>query len=73
MLLNMNLQPYVPQSLFRLDPSLLLAILVLNFLVINMQYDLMIVSNFLDTCIRNWMNLRDADNGKVLWQGSEDM
>lgn len=21
----------------------------------------------------NWMNLRDADSGKVLWQGSEDL
>ncbi|XP_031563717.1 retinal rod rhodopsin-sensitive cGMP 3',5'-cyclic phosphodiesterase subunit delta-like isoform X1 [Actinia tenebrosa] len=21
----------------------------------------------------NWMNLRDADNGKILWQGSEDL
>ncbi|XP_073248258.1 retinal rod rhodopsin-sensitive cGMP 3',5'-cyclic phosphodiesterase subunit delta-like [Porites lutea] len=21
----------------------------------------------------NWMNLRDADNGKVLWQGSDDL
>ncbi|XP_072560441.1 retinal rod rhodopsin-sensitive cGMP 3',5'-cyclic phosphodiesterase subunit delta isoform X1 [Paramormyrops kingsleyae] len=22
---------------------------------------------------RNWMNLRDADSGKVLWQGTEDL
>ena len=21
----------------------------------------------------NWMNLRDADTGKILWQGNEDM
>ena len=21
----------------------------------------------------NWMNLRDAENGKVLWQASEDL
>ncbi|KAK2551210.1 hypothetical protein P5673_027974 [Acropora cervicornis] len=21
---------------------------------------------------KNWMNLRDADSGKVLWQGSDD-
>nr|CCQ42795.1 retinal rod rhodopsin-sensitive cGMP 3',5'-cyclic phosphodiesterase subunit delta, GMP-PDE delta [Euperipatoides kanangrensis] len=21
----------------------------------------------------NWMNLRDADTGKILWQGSEDL
>ena len=21
----------------------------------------------------NWMNLRDAESGKVLWQGDEDM
>jgi len=21
----------------------------------------------------NWMNLRDAENGKILWQGSDDM
>jgi len=21
----------------------------------------------------NWMNLRDADNGKVLWQGNDDL
>lgn len=25
------------------------------------------------TVLRNWMNLRDADSGKVLWQGSEDL
>ena len=23
--------------------------------------------------IRNWMNLRDADSGKILWQGNEDL
>jgi len=23
--------------------------------------------------ISNWMNLRDADNGKILWQGNEDL
>lgn len=23
--------------------------------------------------LRNWMNLRDADNGKVLWQSNEDL
>ena len=22
---------------------------------------------------RNWMNLRDADSGKILWQSNEDM
>lgn len=22
---------------------------------------------------RNWMNLRDAETGKVLWQGTEDL
>lgn len=22
---------------------------------------------------RNWMNLRDAESGKVLWQGTEDL
>ena len=22
---------------------------------------------------RNWMNLRDADNGKILWQSNDDM
>jgi hypothetical protein len=21
----------------------------------------------------NWMNLRDADSGKILWQGSDDL
>ena len=21
----------------------------------------------------NWMNLRDADTGKILWQGNEDL
>lgn len=28
--------------------------------------------NKINLC-RNWMNLRDADTGKVLWQGNEDM
>lgn len=23
--------------------------------------------------IRNWMNLRDAETGKILWQGTEDL
>lgn len=23
--------------------------------------------------ISNWMNLRDADSGKILWQGNEDL
>lgn len=23
--------------------------------------------------VSNWMNLRDADNGKILWQGNEDL
>jgi len=23
--------------------------------------------------IRNWMNLRDADTGKILWQNNDDM
>ena len=22
---------------------------------------------------RNWMNLRDADTGKILWQSNEDL
>ncbi|OAD55359.1 Retinal rod rhodopsin-sensitive cGMP 3',5'-cyclic phosphodiesterase subunit delta [Eufriesea mexicana] len=25
------------------------------------------------TLYRNWMNLRDADSGKILWQGNEDL
>ncbi|KAK2168848.1 hypothetical protein NP493_1216g00047 [Ridgeia piscesae] len=25
------------------------------------------------TTYRNWMNLRDADSGKVLWQSNEDL
>uniref|UniRef100_A0A6I8SV90 Retinal rod rhodopsin-sensitive cGMP 3',5'-cyclic phosphodiesterase subunit delta n=1 Tax=Xenopus tropicalis TaxID=8364 RepID=A0A6I8SV90_XENTR len=30
--------------------------------------------NFLnDDIIRNWMNLRDAETGKILWQGTEDL
>lgn len=27
----------------------------------------------LNLCVRNWMNLRDAESGKVLWQGTEDL
>ncbi len=23
--------------------------------------------------LRNWMNLRDADTGKILWQSNEDL
>ncbi|XP_051561762.1 retinal rod rhodopsin-sensitive cGMP 3',5'-cyclic phosphodiesterase subunit delta isoform X1 [Myxocyprinus asiaticus] len=28
---------------------------------------------FTDVFSRNWMNLRDAETGKVLWQGTEDL
>ncbi|TKC35803.1 hypothetical protein EI555_006526 [Monodon monoceros] len=28
---------------------------------------------FLNILIRNWMNLRDAETGKILWQGTEDL
>lgn len=28
---------------------------------------------FLNANARNWMNLRDADSGKVLWQGTDDL
>lgn len=27
----------------------------------------------LNLFVRNWMNLRDAETGKVLWQGTEDL
>ncbi|XP_013782783.1 retinal rod rhodopsin-sensitive cGMP 3',5'-cyclic phosphodiesterase subunit delta-like isoform X2 [Limulus polyphemus] len=29
--------------------------------------------NILDGFKLNWMNLRDADTGKILWQGTEDL
>ena len=29
-----------------------------------------ILANFLN---RNWMNLRDADSGRILWQSNEDL
>lgn len=38
---------------------------------IAMYYHLIIIS-FKCTC-SNWMNLRDADSGKILWQSSEDL
>ncbi|KAK2161777.1 hypothetical protein LSH36_110g05125 [Paralvinella palmiformis] len=36
---------------------------------LNLTYVQMIVEGD----ISNWMNLRDADNGKILWQSSDDL
>lgn len=37
---------------------------------VGVTFSVLLSSTYL---IRNWMNLRDAETGKILWQGTEDL